>query len=82
MAFGPALAREGDYYGSVVNLAHRLVEIARPGAVIVSAEVAATLAVTTDVGFTRLRSRKIRDIGRVEIYLATPTEGASGTPAT
>ena len=32
MACGPALAREGDYYGAVVNLAHRLVEIA-PAAV-------------------------------------------------
>ncbi len=82
VSFGPALAREGDYYGSVVNLAHRLVEIARPGSVIVSAEVAATLEASPEVGFTRLRSRKIRDIGRVEIYLATPQATAAGAPAT
>ena len=43
MACGPALAREGDYYGAVVNLAHRLVEIARPQSVIVGAELADAL---------------------------------------
>ena len=80
LAFGPALAREGDYYGPVVNLAHRLVEIARPASVVVAAELAAALADDADLTFTRLRSRRIRDIGRVEIYLAageSPRDGAS-----
>ena len=31
LACGTVLARDGDYYGPVVNLAHRLVELARPG---------------------------------------------------
>ncbi len=73
VALGPALARDGDYYGTVVNLAHRLVEIARPGSVIVGAGIAESLSDVASVAFDRLRTRKIRDIGRVEIYLATPT---------
>ena len=71
VAFGPALAREGDYYGSVVNLAHRLVELGRPSSVIVSAELAGALASSPSFSFQRLRSRKIRGIGRVEIYVAS-----------
>ncbi len=70
MACGPALAREGDYYGRVVNLAHRLVEIARPQSIIVSAELAHALADHPAFTFQRLRSRRIRGIGRVEIYVA------------
>ena len=70
MARGPALAREGDYYGAVVNLAHRLVEIARPESVIVSAELAHALMGRDVFAFQRLRSRRIRGIGRVEIYVA------------
>ena len=73
MACGPALAREGDYYGAVVNLAHRLVEIARPQSIIVSAELAQALADHPDFAFQRLRSRRIRGIGRVEIYVAGAT---------
>ncbi len=70
LAFGPALAREGDYYGAVVNLAHRLVEIARPSSAVVSAEFAGALSSRDAFSFHRLRSRRIRGIGRVEIYAA------------
>jgi adenylate cyclase len=76
MACGPALAREGDYYGAVVNLAHRLVEIARPQSVIVSAELATALDGHDGFTFQRLRSRRIRGIGRVELYVA----GAADRP--
>jgi adenylate cyclase len=72
VAVGPALAREGDYYGSVVNLAHRLVELARPSSVVVAAEVAEGLEGDPRFAFKRLRSRRIRDIGRVDIYVAEP----------
>jgi adenylate cyclase len=70
LACGPALAREGDYYGAVVNLAHRLVEIARPQSILASAELAAALADEEAFTFRRLRSRRIRGIGRVELYVA------------
>jgi len=39
LAAGPVLARDGDYFGSVVNLASRAVKIARPGTALVSREV-------------------------------------------
>ncbi|HEX6228725.1 MAG TPA: adenylate/guanylate cyclase domain-containing protein, partial [Solirubrobacterales bacterium] len=35
LAFGPAIARAGDYYGRSVNLASRITGIARPGSVVV-----------------------------------------------
>jgi len=40
LAFGDVLARGGDYYGPVVNLAARLAEIAVPGEVLVTREIA------------------------------------------
>lgn len=41
MAFGPVALRGGDYFGSVVNLASRLTDDARPGELLVSTELAA-----------------------------------------
>jgi class 3 adenylate cyclase len=55
-----------------------LVEIARPQSIIVSAEVAHALADDAAFTFPRLRSRRIRGIGRVEIYVAGP--GDAGEP--
>jgi class 3 adenylate cyclase len=43
LACGEVVSRDGDYYGSVVNLAARLVTLAEPGDVLVSAVVAASL---------------------------------------
>jgi adenylate cyclase len=34
IAWGPALPRAGDWYGSTVNLASRLTDFARPGSVV------------------------------------------------
>jgi adenylate cyclase len=36
---GQVIAREGDYFGSTVNVAARIADVARPGEVVVSAEV-------------------------------------------
>jgi adenylate cyclase len=38
LAVGPVLAQDGDYYGPVVNLANRVVDVAAPGSVLVSDE--------------------------------------------
>jgi adenylate cyclase len=69
LATGPVVAHEGDYYGPVVNLASRMVELARPGSVLTSDDVHDALVADASFGFQRLRSRKIRDIGRVEVWL-------------
>jgi adenylate cyclase len=68
VASGPLLLREGDYFGPVVNLASRLTELARPGQVLASAEVSTALAPVTGVVARRVGSRRIRDIGRVEVF--------------
>jgi adenylate cyclase len=78
VAFGPAVAREGDYYGPVVNLARRLVDMAKIGAVLVSDELHETLADDPGFSFRRLRSRRIRDIGRVEVWRLRPAADDEG----
>jgi adenylate cyclase len=39
VAFGPALARAGDFYGNSVNLASRVTGAARPGSVLCTREI-------------------------------------------
>jgi adenylate cyclase len=68
LAFGALLAREGDYFGPMVNLASRLTEVARPGTVLASEGVGTGLANEGRFEVRRITSRKIRDIGRVEVY--------------
>lgn len=68
VACGTLLSREGDYFGPVVNLASRLTELAKPGSVLVSAELASALAGDARFRARRIPSRKIRDIGRVEVF--------------
>src|SRR4029077_4943486 len=48
LAGGEVLHRAGDYYGSVVNLAARLVNLAEPGEVLISG--AAAAAAPSDEG--------------------------------
>ncbi len=68
LAAGSMLAQEGDYYGPVVNLASRLVELARPGGVLTSSELRDALADDPQFSWHRLRGRRLRDIGRVEVW--------------
>jgi adenylate cyclase len=69
IAHGPVLGREGDYYGPVVNLASRIVNIAFPGSVVVSAEVAEALEEDDSLELTALRPRVLKDIGRVPLFV-------------
>lgn len=68
VAFGTVLSREGDYYGAVVNLASRLTELALPGTVLVSGEIATTLIDDARFSLRRLSRRRVRGIGRIDIY--------------
>jgi len=68
---GSMLSREGDYYGPVVNLASRLTEIARPGEVLASRQLTDGIARTAGVRTSRSTTRRIRDIGRVEVIRLT-----------
>jgi len=54
MAYGPVLARGGDYFGSTVNLAARLVDQAVPGEVLLTAELAANAPMAVEPGGRRM----------------------------
>lgn len=69
VAYGPVLGREGDYYGPVVNLASRIVNIAFPGTVVVANDVADALADDDEVEVRSLRPRLLKDIGRVPLFV-------------
>ncbi|NLE81306.1 MAG: adenylate/guanylate cyclase domain-containing protein [Rhodococcus sp.] len=69
LAYGSALVRFGDLYGSVVNTAARLTGIARPGTVLVDSEFAEELAQAPTWRLRQLRPRRVRGIRRLEPYV-------------
>jgi adenylate cyclase len=81
LSVGPVLVQDGDFYGPVVNLASRLVGVANPGTVLVSDEFRTALADEGAPGFaTRaLRTRSLKDIGRVQVWKLTRAGSPSGT---
>ncbi|MEU4326269.1 adenylate/guanylate cyclase domain-containing protein [Nonomuraea dietziae] len=68
MAYGPVLPVMGDVFGTTVNLAARLTAIARPGTIVVDADLAEGLA---GDGFElhRIRRRPARGLGVVQPYV-------------
>ncbi len=68
LAKGPALARDGDYYGPVVNLASRLVNLANPGSILASAEVHDALEDVPGFAWQAMRPRYLKDIGRTALW--------------
>jgi adenylate cyclase len=63
-AHGPLLSRDGDWYGSTVNLAARLVDKAKPGTVLLAGDGAAAVP-----GAVARGKRRIRDLPeRVELW--------------
>jgi adenylate cyclase len=70
LAVGPVLVHDGDYYGSTVNLAHRIVNIANPGTVLMSDEFHAQLTAEAGDEFVGqpLRPRVLKDLGRVQLW--------------
>jgi adenylate cyclase len=84
LALGPVLLREGDYFGTTVNLAHRIVNIGNPGTVLISEELRAALLDLVPDEFTTkpLRPRLLKDLGRVQLWwLGRAGQEADGTGA-
>jgi adenylate cyclase len=75
VASGRVLARDGDYYGPVVNFAHRLTSMAFAGSVVTDDAVHAALVDREGFEWTRLRARKVRDIGVVEAFRVNGVPG-------
>jgi adenylate cyclase len=62
MASGPTIVREGDVFGSPVNLAARLTDLARPWRLLADDELSETLE-AAGYRTRRLRPVRIRGVG-------------------
>jgi adenylate cyclase len=69
LAHGRTLAHQGDLFGPPVNLASRLVNIAYPGAVLVSEEIAASLDDDERFILKQVRGRRLKGVGRVRPWV-------------
>jgi adenylate cyclase len=63
------LARDGDYYGPVVNLASRITRRARRGTVLASQSIADALADDPEFTWRALGSKRLRGIGEVALFV-------------
>lgn len=86
LSIGPVLVKDGDYYGPVVNLASRLVNVAHPGTVLISDEFRDALEAegAGDIDTRALRTRNLKDLGRVQMWklLRAGTEPGSDSRRT
>jgi adenylate cyclase len=78
LSVGPVLARDGDYYGPTVNLAARIVDIARPSRVVVSDELHHALANSGHLAFRRLPPKRLKGIGRSTLWAAQERKAILG----
>jgi adenylate cyclase len=81
LAYGPVLARLGDVYGPVVNLASRLTSVARPGRVVVDRHLAEVLADHPELRLRRLRRTAVKGYRHIEpwsLKRARVVENGSG----
>ena len=69
LASGPTLQWDGDLFGPTVNLASRLVNVARPGAVLVSESIAHALEGRSELALRPLRPVRLQGIGRVKSWV-------------
>lgn len=80
VAWGPAGAAAGDFYGHAVNLASRVTGIARPGSVLCTEEVRDAAADAFDWSFAR--RHRLKGIGdAVPLYRARPLDSAAADGA-
>jgi class 3 adenylate cyclase len=74
LAYGPVLQYEGDLYGPIVNLAHRIVGIAYPGSIVVPEPMQAALDERDGYDLVSIRAHTLRDIGKVPLWLLRRTQ--------
>jgi adenylate cyclase len=63
LAYGPSLFRDGDYFGPVVNLASRIVDVARPRTIVASDELHTVLLDDPHFSWRRLPPKRLKGIG-------------------
>ncbi|HYA68323.1 MAG TPA: adenylate/guanylate cyclase domain-containing protein, partial [Acidimicrobiales bacterium] len=73
VGYGPVAAREGDYFGPLVNLVSRLAKTAEPGSLVTTEEAAAGLPVER-WDLRELDSRRLRGFeNRVRVFTVSPS---------
>jgi len=80
LAVGPTLSWEGDLFGPTVNLASRLVNLARPGTVLISEELGRALRDRASITLRHLRPLPIKGIGRVRVWVLRPAKESVNAP--
>ncbi|MGO9874505.1 MAG: adenylate/guanylate cyclase domain-containing protein [Acidimicrobiia bacterium] len=68
IAAGMVVARDGDFYGPVVNLASRLTEIASAGVIYASDALHEELAAVSSLVWSEVERRELRSIGSVAVF--------------
>ncbi|HLH46877.1 MAG TPA: adenylate/guanylate cyclase domain-containing protein [Acidimicrobiales bacterium] len=68
LALGPVLSHHGDLFGSTVNVASRLSDVARPGTVLVNDTLADALGETPGMELRRVHLRSLKGIGHVAAF--------------
>jgi adenylate cyclase len=76
IAFGPALAQAGDYYGRPVNLASRITGVAKPGSVL--ADVAAREAAGEGFSYSFAGERRLKGFDSRTKLFRVRREGGEG----
>jgi adenylate cyclase len=77
LATGAVLAHGGDYFGPVVNLAARIVGVARPSAVVVSQPLYESVGERADLSWRRLPPKRLKGIGRARLWSVLRAGGQS-----
>lgn len=80
LASGPVLAWEGDLFGPPVNLASRLVNLARPRTVLVAEELGEQLRHDSRFVLHHLRPVRLQGIGRVRSWVLRRMQTLHFTP--
>jgi len=78
LASGMVVARDGDFYGPVVNLASRLTEIAPTGVIFASDALHADLASDDTLRWLAEGTRELRSIGPVQVFSLQGTADGRG----
>lgn len=68
VAWGDVLSREGDYFGPIVNLASRSVDVARPRSVVASDSLHDRLADDAEFTWRRLPPKRLKGIGLTRLW--------------